>query len=204
MIKYVAFEGIDRSGKSTQIALLQTWLSTRNYTSIVVFEPTFGQYGKEIRQHITRLIDLPTARQVELFTKDRLEHVRTKIQPLLRFVHDHDFFVIIQDRCYLSAPAYQATGERAMLSLLREQQELTPPPDMIFLIDVPVEEALGRHCKSGTMATLFEQKDVLERARNNYLFLAEQCRETVRVIDGRGTSGQVSRRITETLEEELS
>lgn len=204
MVKYIAFEGIDRSGKSTQIGLLQTWLSSRNYTSIVIFEPTFGQYGREIRKHIAASTHLSTARQIELFTKDRQEHVKTKVQPLLRFVHDHDSFIVIQDRCYLSAPAYQAIGEEAMLSLLEEQEELAPPPDIIFVIDVTVEEALGRHCRSGTQATLFERKDILERARNNYLFLAKRCNEIVRIIDGRGTSGQINQRITGILEKELA
>ena len=204
MLKYIAFEGIDHSGKSTQINLLQEWLTRRNYTPIVLFEPTHGQYGQEIRKYIVESINVPMARQIELFTKDREEHVRKKIQPLLRFVQTHGSFIVIQDRCYLSAPAYQAVGKGSMISLLRAQQELAPTPDIIFMLDVPVNEALERHARSGATATLFERKDILERVRNNYLFLAQACSQTVRIIDGCGTSGHVNRKITETLEKELS
>lgn len=204
MIKYIAFEGIDRSGKSTQISLLKEWLARRNYTPIVLFEPTHGRYGEEIRQLMTDSANLSIARQIELFTKDREEHVRRKIQPLLRFVRAHGYFIVIQDRCYLSAPAYQAVGEKSMLSRLREQQAIAPKPDIIFMLDVPVKEALKRHLESGQKASLFEQKEILERVRKNYLFLAEKCSHTVRIIDGCGTSGHVNQKITQILEKELS
>ena len=204
MTKYIAFEGIDHSGKSTQISLLQEWLARRNYTSIVLFEPTHGQYGREIREYIVESIEIPVDRQVELFTKDRKEHVRKKIRPLLCFVQAHSSFLIIQDRCFLSAPAYQAVGKRSMISLLRAQQELAPTPDIIFVLDVPVKEALDRQLRSGATATLFEREEFLERTRKNYLFLAKECRQTVRIIDGCGTSERVNREITEILEKELS
>lgn len=204
MLKYIAFEGIDHSGKSTQIRLLQEWLVHRNYTPIILFEPTHGQYGREIREYIVGSTDLSMARQVELFTKDREEHVRRKIQPLLCFVQAHGSFLIIQDRCFLSAPAYQAEGKSSMISLLRMQQELAPTPDIIFMLDVPVKEALERQLRSGATATLFERKDILERVRKNYLFLAEECGQPVRIIDGCGTSEHVNRTITGILEKELS
>lgn len=204
MLKYIAFEGIDHSGKSTQINLLQEWLAHQNYTPIVLFEPTHGQYGREIRKHIVGSTNISKARQIELFTKDREEHVRKKIQPLLCFVQAHSSFLIVQDRCFLSAPAYQAVGKSSMISLLRTQQELAPTPEIIFMLDVPVKEALERHVRSGTAATLFERKDILERVRNNYLFLAKECSQTVRVIDGCGTAGHVNWKITEILKKELS
>lgn len=91
-----------------------------------------------------------------------------------------------------------------MISLLREQQELAPIPDIVFILDVPVKEALERHLRSGTTASRFERKDILERVRKNYLFLAEECSQTVTIIDGCGTSEQVNRKITEILEKELS
>lgn len=204
MTKYIAFEGIDGSGKSTQISLLEKWLTRRNYTPIVLFEPTHGRYGEEIRKLMNGPAKLSMARQIELFTKDREEHVRKKIQPLLRFVHAHGYFIVIQDRCYLSAPAYQAVDKKSMLSLLRLQQDIAPRLDTIFMLDVPVKEALKRHLKSGRKASLFEREDILERVRKNYLFLAEECSRTVRIIDGCGTPGQVNQEITQFLGKELS
>ena len=203
MVKYIAFDGIDCAGKGTQIALLNEWLTHRCYTPITLFEPTHGQYGKRIRKSISEGCTLPVAEQIELFTKDRKEHVKYKVAPLLEFVTNHTSFLIIQDRCYLSAPAYQAESEVSMITLLREQQMIAPTPDIIFLIDVPVVEALGRQIKSGIAATLFERQEILERVRRNYLFLARVCRERIEIVDGCGAPEGVSERIIGTLTEEL-
>ena len=204
MVNYIAFEGIDYAGKGTQIELLQSWLVRRYYTPIILFEPTYGEYGKVMRQEIVELTDSPSVRQIDLFTKDRQQHVRNKIRPLLNFVQSHHNFLIIQDRCYFSAPAYQASGEAGMLCLLKAQQRIAPPPDIVFLIDLPVDDVMARQVKSGVKATLFEEKDTLERVRKNYLFLAKECASTVKVIDGRGTPKCVNGRITEILAGELN
>lgn len=204
MLKYIAFEGIDYAGKGTQIALLSDWLACRYYTPITLFEPTYGQYGKRIRKCIIERCTLPIAEQVELFTQDRREHVRWKVKPLLEFVKSHTSFLIIQDRCYLSAPAYQADSEVSMMSLLRGQQSIAPRPDIIFLIDVPVVEALQRRVKSGMDAGIFERKETLERARRNYLFLARRCSERIEVVDGCGPRESVAEEIIKILSKELT
>ena len=203
-MKYIAFEGIDCAGKGTQIALLIEWLALQYYTPVILFEPTYGQYGRMIRKSIIERRTLPVAEQVELFTKDRREHVEWKVKPLLEFVKSHTSFLIIQDRCYLSAPAYQAENEMTMLSLLREQQAIAPTPDIIFLIDVPVVEALERQVKSGMEAGLFERREVLERVRENYLFLARECGERIELVDGCGAPESVSREIIKILTGELT
>ena len=203
MLNYVAFEGIDYAGKGTQIALLQPWLARRYYTPINLFEPTYGQYGKAIRKEIVELTHSSTSRQTDLLTEDRRQHVRYKIQPLLDFVRRHPFFLIVQDRCYFSAPAYQGSGKACMLSMLKAQQKIAPPPDIVFLIDLPVDDAIERQVQSGLPATLFERKETLERVRQNYLLIAAEFRSTIKLIDGRGAPECVNRRITKILAKEL-
>ncbi len=198
-VKYIALEGIDGAGKSTQVALLSAWLTRRFLTPVTLCEPSFGRYGSEIRKRLVDGERLTRDEQIRLFTLDREEHVERKIRPLLAFVEQHTSFLIVQDRCYLSAPAYQADGEAAMIELLRSQQAIAPKPDIVFLIDLPVEVALQRIVKSGKSPVLFENPETLERVRRNYLYLAEEGSERIEVVDGNAPSEVVCARIVETL-----
>ena len=204
MLKYIAFEGIDYSGKSKQISLLSEWLTHRNCTPITLVEPTYGTYGKCVREHIMGGRSLSRNTQIELFTKDREEHVRQKVRPLLEFVERQTSFLIVQDRCYLSAPAYQAEDETTMIALVQNQRTIAPPPDIVFLIDVPVAIALTRQRNSGKDASLFENGEILQRVRDNYLLLARILNERIEVVDGCGPPDLVNRRITTILTKELT
>lgn len=183
-MRYIAFEGIDGAGKSTQIALFNSWLTRRYYTPITLFEPTYGPHGSAVRQAIEANQPISLEDQIRRFTLDRKQHVDNKIRPLLQFVRSTASFVIVQDRCYLSAPAYQALGKAAMLSLLKEQRTIAPAPELIFLLDAPVGQALERKARKGMRKGLFDQSPVLTRVRENYLFLAVESGERVRIIDG--------------------
>ena len=202
-MNYIAFEGVDYAGKSTQIALLCNWLTQRHYTPITLYEPTYGPQGTEIRKAIAERHPLTLAEQIDLFTKDRVEHVKSKIRPLLEFVKSHSSFLIIQDRCYLSAPAYQGDSELSMVSLLERQRAIAPIPDLIFLIDVPVTIVLRRRLMSGVKSDLFGRKDILDRVRENYLRLARDCTERIEVVDGRDPPESVSEKIIDILAKEL-
>ena len=203
-MKYIAFEGIDGAGKGTQIELLCAWLVKRYYTPITLCEPTYGQYGAEVRKRWLADSDFSRDEQIRLFTLDRREHVEAKVRPLLEFVERHPFFLIVQDRYYLSGPAYQAEGKKTMIELLRSQQNIAPKPDIIFLIDVSVETAVERIAMTEKRSGVFERSEVLERARKNYLFLAGEGSERIKVIDGGAPPEDVSAQIIETLSDGLA
>lgn len=203
MIRYIAFEGIDGSGKTTQVSLLSTWLVRQGYTPIMLVEPTFGRYGREIRRRIQEGWCSSLDEQIELFTLDRKEHVRRTLRPLLGFVREHDGFFVIQDRCYLSAPAYQAHGQPAMMSLLQTQQAIAPCPDIIFLIDAPVGQALKRKIHHDSQRNVFEHESVLTRVRSNYLYLANKASERILLLDGSADINAVHTTILTTLRPEL-
>jgi len=192
---YIAFEGIDGCGKSTQVSLLCDALPKLYITPIRLAEPTYGKYGSEIRNHVSQRDQISVERQRELFTLDRREHVRHKIKPLLRFVRENGSFVIVQDRSYLSAPAYQAEDEDTMRTLLREQQAFAPKPDIVFLLDLPEKVAIDRLTKRRRLKDLFDEPNFLEKARQRYLFLASEGSERVEVLDGAATPEQISERV---------
>ena len=194
-INHIAFEGIDGAGKTTQVALLCDRLPRYYVTPVRLAEPTYGQYGARIREHVRKGDQISVERQRELFTLDRREHIERKINPLLQFVRKNDSFVIVQDRCYLSAPAYQADTEDSMLALLREQQAFSPKPDVIFLLDLPVQVAMERLGQRDNGKGLFEKSGFLEKARKRYMFLAGEGSERIEVLDGAEPAEQLSKRV---------
>lgn len=199
-LRYIVFEGIDGAGKSTQVSLLCDSLEKLSCTSIRLVEPTYGQYGTRIRAIMNEGKILSIEKQRELFTLDRREHVERKIKPLLAFIEENDAFLIVQDRYYLSASAYQARSEDEMPALLREQQSFAPRPDVVFLLDVPVEIAMERLIKAGKKRSLFEQPDLLDKTRDRYLTLAKEKSEPIQMIDASLPAEEVSQTIRDFLD----
>ena len=199
-LRYIVFEGIDGAGKSTQVSLLCDRLQTLTYTTVRLVEPTYGQYGTRIRTIMNESQNLSIDKQRELFTLDRREHVERKIKPLLAFIEENDAFLIVQDRYYLSASAYQARSEDEMPALLREQQGFAPRPDVVFLLDVPVEIAMERLIKGGKKKSIFETPDLLDKIRGRYLTLAKEKSEPIQVIDATLLAEEVSQKVRDFLD----
>lgn len=212
MIRYIALEGIDGAGKTTQMKELCGWLMRDSYTPIPLCEPSYGKYGVEIRTRMQEGAALSLPEQVKLFCLDRQEHVESKIDPLLKFMVDNTGFVIVQDRYYLSLPAYQAREETEILHLLTIGQNMAPRPDIVFLLDVSVSTALhrlgsARRNRLGSARRRFdllEQESVLNRARSNYLFLANEGSEAIELINAEASHEDVHRQIVDVLSQRTS
>ena len=197
---YVTFEGVDGAGKTRQVEIFCEQMVKSYYTPIRLAEPTHGPFGSLIRKHIEDGSDLTVEKQVKLFTEDRRDHVRDKIEPLLKFLGQYESFVMVQDRYYLSAPAYQGRDEKSMLTLLRQQQAIAPRPDIVFLLDVPAEVAVARVKEAHKGRQMFESIDFLKGVRERYLALAEEGSEPIEVIDAEATESEVAARIMEILD----
>ncbi len=181
---YIIFEGIDGSGKSTQCDLLGQSLIRIGYTPIHLQEPSYGQTGRLIRRLINTTSDLEAGELHKLFTRDREEHVRDKINPLLRLVNANTKFVLLQDRGYLSAPAYQAENSQDVFSMLAEQQAIAPRPDMFIYIDVDEKEAMRRIGEREAGKTVFESEQRLRLIRERYKLLLNHHFECIVEFDG--------------------
>ncbi|MDX9724322.1 MAG: dTMP kinase [Myxococcota bacterium] len=181
----IVFEGIDGSGKSTQVALLAAALRQRFSDVITTREPTQGPHGMELRRsaasgrHDAR-------REAELFLLDRREHVESLISPGLS-----RGAIILCDRYYLSTVAYQGARGLERSELLRQNQAIAPAPDLALFIDVPVEDALTRIRQGrGGRVDDFERSDLLARSRQIYLELCSAFPFFQR-IDGSAAPGSV-------------
>ena len=190
---FIAFEGGEGSGKSTQSKLLKEWLEEEGEEVLLSREPGGTEMGKDLRRilldHSTGEIS-PRAEAL-LYAADRAHHVYSKIRPALDRGE-----VVITDRYFDSSIAYQGAG-RILVSgeVARISRWATESlfPTLTILIDQPAEIGLGR-LKSKDRLEI-EPIDFHERIRQEYLQLTLLDPERYLVVDGRKTIEEIHQEI---------
>lgn len=150
------FEGIDGTGKSTQVSLLASALEARGFTVVTSREPTDGPFGKKLRASMTEG-RLSPDEELALFHDDRRDHVEHLILPALEAGH-----VVILDRYYFSTMAYQGARGFDPAEIRRQNEDFAPVPQQVFLLEVPVDAALQRIGVRDGSGNTFEKKENLE------------------------------------------
>lgn len=165
---FIVIEGIDGTGKSTQSAMLQTAIEKAGYNATQDFEPTNGTYGKMLRDSAVTGRMSPEE-ELDLFHKDRKEHVTELILPELNKGN-----VVILDRYYFSTMAYQGQRGFDRDDLRKTNEAFAPVPDILFILDLPVDLALERIGVRGDTANEFEQADALQYCRDTFLSVSHE------------------------------
>ncbi len=153
----IVFEGIDGSGKSTQVKMLEESLRSRGLKVRVLFEPSDSIYGKEIRKRLNSGEYTPLDLYC-LFVKDR-EISAKKIKRLL-----DDGYVVVMDRYYISTIAYQG-AQGIPIDRIVEDHKKFPQPNMIIILDIDPVVALSRLKAKDS----FENIKFLKNVRKIYL-----------------------------------
>ena len=183
--RFFALEGIDGSGKSTQLPLLARRLEVLGRPCVQTREPTDGPIGKLLRQVLTGQVVCDSRVVAPLFVADRLDHLLRQGDGLLALVEGGAD--VVCDRYYFSSYAYQSVDlplewvievNRPCADLLR--------PDATLFLDVDPELALERIARGRDHTELFETRERLTRTREQYFraFEAEGDRETIFVLPG--------------------
>jgi dTMP kinase len=186
---FIAFEGGEGSGKSTQSKLLKQWLEEEGEEVVLSREPGGTEMGKDLRRilldHSTGEIS-PRAEAL-LYAADRAHHVFSKIRPALERGE-----VVITDRYFDSSIAYQGAG-RILVSgeVARISRWATESlfPTLTILIDLPAEIGLGRLKSKDRLEV--EPLDFHERIRQEYQQLALLDPERYLVVDGRQSVDEI-------------
>lgn len=135
---FVAIEGIDGAGKTTVAKLLSEEMKRRSSKPIyLTSEPTKGKIGKLLREYL-KMENACKEVDALLFAADRVEHYQNEILGLLQ--NDH---VVITDRYVYSSYAYQST-QGIPIDWLKEINKFVEEPDIVFLLDVPIDVAMQR------------------------------------------------------------
>jgi dTMP kinase len=179
---FIALEGLDGCGKSTQLRALAKRLKQYKIDPVIVQEPGGTPVGEEIRKILLLRKELAMTPLTELllYEASRSELTQTVIQPALASGH-----WVLTDRYALSSLAYQGYGRGLSLELVRELNRLATgdlAPQMTLLIDVPVEVALRR---KGRVKDRLEGAgvDFYERVRRGYLAEISKVSRGIR-LDG--------------------
>ena len=157
---FLVIEGIDGTGKSTLVRGVAEALRARGREVVASFEPTNGPHGRRIRELAARGREGVTAEEeVALFIADRREHLEQLILPALR-----QGKIVILDRYYYSTMAYQGAAGLDPADIERRHKTFAPEPDMLVILDLPVDEALRRITqKRGDTPDAFEGCDYLAK-----------------------------------------
>ena len=185
---FISFEGIEGSGKSTQVALLAEALRSQGHEIAVTREPGGTAVGQVLRRLLLESSSAPLASGAELYLMlaDRAQHVEEIVAPALRANK-----IVISDRFVDSTTAYQGYGRGVELALLAQFNAFACGgcmPALTFLLDTPVSEGLRRvrQRQSGTKGPdRFEAESVAfhERVRAGYLAVARSDPQRVSIVD---------------------
>lgn len=191
--KFIALEGIDGSGKSTQAALLAQQLATAGHAVHRTFEPTDRKIGKILRG-ILRGTEKADERVIAgLFLADRLDHILDAADGMLRQLQDGN--TVVSDRYYFSSYAYHGvhTDMQWVIAANSMCQQLLRPAATVF-IDVPPEVCMARITAGRDKPEHYENLNNLIQVRQKYLeaFAQMEGQETVLIIDGNRPAEEVA------------
>lgn len=172
---FIVLEGIDGTGKSTQVQLLAEWFRSQGREVVTSREPTDQPWGKKLRESAATG-RLSPEDELEYFLKDRKQHVDELIQPSLDAGK-----VVILDRYYFSTMAYQGCRGLDVAEIRAKNENFAPQPDYLFILDLDVDVAHQRIGARGDATNEFEKRDALTKCRKIFLDLADE--PFVHVID---------------------
>lgn len=193
--KFIVLEGLDGSGKTTQMKLLAELMEAQGIKAVTTFEPTDGPVGLLIRQALHKEIALPQETIAMLFAADRYQHVTGQLLELLG-----EGCCVICDRYYFSNFVYQAdeTPVERLIMLNQPSMELLRP-DVTLFLDVPPEECVRRINEGREMQELYDSLEKLTKVREDYLavFRRLEEQENIKIVPARDQMNTTTQAIWE-------
>lgn len=185
---FITFEGIDGSGKTTQLRLTEEYLIQKGRAVLVLREPGSTPVSEKIREILLdRKNRLSPETELLLYEAARAALVRDVIAPALK-----NGLIVLCDRFYDSTTAYQGYGRGINLSLIDRLNRLAvgkTHPDLTFLVDVDYSTSLRRRKKDSDRLES-ESAAFFRRVRNGFLALARKEKKRIVVLRGNGSAAQ--------------
>jgi dTMP kinase len=199
--RFITFEGVEGSGKTTQIQMLSDHLETRGVDHVLTREPGGTAVGNQVRRLVLNpeYRDMTPSCELLLYAAARAQHIEEVIRPALA-----EGRLVLCDRFTDATLAYQGYGRGIPLDLIRSLHELevlSLKPDLTVVFDIDARAALQRARSRDSGAahdeSRFEREDFVfhERVRRGYLDLVRWDPKRYVVLDAAGTVEEVHRRV---------
>ncbi|SRR5258708_4412938 len=209
--RYIAIEGIDGSGKSTQVARLQEYFEQQGKEVLVTNEPHHGSVvEKLIRDALQSRIKIPSPALQYLYSADRVMNQETVVKPALK-----DGKTVLSHRVFWSAIPYgvmdkimdskhgtydfNASNQIIIAQGILSMYHQFVVPDVTFYLDVSVATALKRLHHMDKIKEIYEKRDKLEKIREGYKMLIEMFPKEFIVIDGERNEKEVTEEMLKVL-----
>lgn len=199
--RFIVLEGVEGSGKSTQLRLLSAWLTGLGVPHISTREPGGTAVGEAIRGVLLHQdgMSIPAETELLLMLAARAAFVREVVVPALDRGE-----TVLADRFDLSTFAYQGHGRELELEAVRRMNEFATGglrPDLYLVLDLPADEGAVRQAREGKTLDRIERAGAgfLERVREGYRTLAEDDGRA-QLVNARGTPEEVHARLRALLE----
>lgn len=203
---YIALEGIDGSGKTTQVEMLAKYFSKNGREVVRTHEPRRdGVMGDLVESILIGKIKIPAVALQYLFAAQRATFMEEVVAPALK-----RGAIVITDRCFWSAIPYglldkyeserQEEGDQllAAMSILSMYHEFISP-DVTFVLGVSTDTAAKRLEEKGKNAEIYEKREKLDKLKEGYEFLLNKFPEELVSINAEKTPEEVEQEILEVI-----
>jgi len=195
--KFISFEGIDFSGKSTQISLLKTYLEKNNQDVFILREPGGTEISERIRSILLdkKYIRMHDRAEILLFSAARVQLTYEKIIPLL-----NKGKYVIADRFVDSTTAYQGYGRELELELVDHVNKFATLgilPGITFYLKINPDDAFKRRLENGLEADRLESsgENFYKRVCQGYESIARKNPKRFNILDATQDKGDIHRQI---------
>jgi len=173
--------------------MLADYLRSYGHEVIQSFEPTNGPWGSQLRASATTG-RLSIEEELNLFLKDRRQHVEELISPTIQRGG-----IVVLDRYYFSTMAYQGARGIDPVSIRTTNEVFAPVPDVLLILDLPVDVALERIGVRDGEANEFEKRESLQFCRD--LFLSLKNEPFAHVISANANINEVHKAIVKIIKQ---
>ena len=191
---FIAFEGIDGSGKSTQVKLLTQYLTNKGHKVYATCEPTDSPIGKMIRDIFNHRMEGDHKVIAALFAADRLNHLLNSTDGILKKLDEG--YTVITDRYYFSSYAYHSVHDIEMDWVIQANAlsaELLKP-DLNIYIEMDPQVSMKRLTSGRTHIEIYETLENLVKVKEKYELAFEKLKDSENIfkVNGNRTPEEVS------------
>lgn len=193
--KFIVFEGTDGSGKSTQMRLLEAYLTERGIPCYLTHEPTDSAFGSILHDCMSGRIDTDERTIALLFAADRIDHIQNPVNGMKAKLEAG--ITVLCDRYYFSSFAYNGGFVPLdwVMELNRPARELLRP-DLVLFLDADLEESMRRVARRGERER-YENFERQKKIRKQYFDVFDMLKgeENIAVVKSEANKEETQQKL---------